>query len=148
MDASGKNMHDSRVKTSQKPWLSLSARIFLLRSLNWSENMSATFENYLYISGPYDDLLKITSELNFVKKFGAEYDWEHDGVSATIHFQSEDGLPFEDIDPAMAKYPSLKLTWRYTHELLEAGLFIYENGKNTKQSIYNWDTGEVINETF
>jgi len=110
--------------------------------------MGATFQNYIYISGPHDDLLKITSELNFVKKFGAEYEWEHDGASATIHFQSEDGLPFEDIDPAIAKYPSLKLTWRYTQELIEAGFFIYENGKNTKQSIYNWDTGEVINETF
>jgi len=110
--------------------------------------MSETFQNYIVIKGDHDDLLKITSELNFVEKFGAEYDWEHDGASATIHFQSEDGLPFEDIDPAIAKYPSLKLTWRYTQELIEAGFFIYENGKNTKQSIYNWDTGEVINETF
>jgi len=105
--------------------------------------MSATFQNYIYISGPHDDLLKITSELNFVKKFGAEYDWEHDGVSATIHFESEDGLPFEDIDPAIAKYPSLKLTWRYTQELLEAGLFIYEKGIMVKNSTFNWDTGEV-----
>ena len=110
--------------------------------------MGATFQNYIYITGPHDDLLKITSELNFAKNFDAEYDWEHDGVSATIHFQSEDGLPFEDIGPAIAKYPSLKLTWRYTQELIEAGLFIYENGKQVKQSIFNWDTGEAINETF
>jgi len=50
---------------------------------------------------------------------------------------------FEDIDPAIAKYPSLRLTWRYTQELIEAGLFIYEKGIMVKNSAYNWDTGEV-----
>jgi len=68
MTTSGKNTLDLRAKTWQKLFLSLSARIFLLRSLNLSKNMGATFQNYIYISGPHDDLLKIISELNFVKK--------------------------------------------------------------------------------
>lgn len=105
--------------------------------------MSETFQNYIVIKGDHDDLLKITSELNFVKKYGAEYDWEHDGVSATIHFQSENCLAFDDIDPVIAKYPSLQLIWKYTQELMYTGFFIYENGVMVKNSTYNWDTGEV-----
>lgn len=96
--------------------------------------MSDTFSNHFYIEGPYEDLLKVTKDLDFTDG------WEIEGGSAVLHF---DGYycPLDELEKASAEYPSLKITFRFTQELLIAGLLIYEDGKIKLQSYYNWDTG-------
>ena len=102
--------------------------------------MSDTFSNHFYIEGPYEDLLNVTKDLDFTDG-SIDYDgWEIEGGSAVLHF---DGYycPLDELEKASAKYPSLKITFRFTQELLIAGLLIYEDGKIKLQSYYNWGTG-------
>jgi len=105
--------------------------------------MSDTFNNYVCVTGPHDDLLKITKELNYAEKYHAEYDWEHDGASATIHFVSECDMPIQMTEAIVAKYPSVNILWRYTQELLYAGTMKYENGRLKTMIIFDWITGHT-----
>ena len=104
--------------------------------------MSDTFSNHFYIEGPYDDLLNVTKDLDFTNG-SIDYDgWEIEGGSAVLHF---DGCycPFDEVEKASIKYPSLKIIFRFVHELITVGLIVYENGRAKLNSSYNWDTGEA-----
>lgn len=103
--------------------------------------MSDKYSNHFYIEGPDDDLVNVTKDLDFAEG-SINYDgWEIEGGSAVLHF---DGYfcPFDEVKNASAKYPSLKIIFRFTHELLTAGLYIYDGGKIKLRSYYDWDTGE------
>lgn len=103
--------------------------------------MSDNYSVHLYIEGPYDDLVSVTSELNF-SEFAYTYsEWEIDGWCAVLHFESF-YVPREQVYQASIKYPSLKIIFRHTHELISVGLDIYNNGAHILSSQYDWSSGE------
>jgi hypothetical protein len=103
--------------------------------------MSDKFFNHLYIEGPYDDLVSVTKDLDFADG-SIDYDgWEIEGGSAVLHFNGY-FCPLDEVENASIKYPSLKIIFRFSQELLSAGLYIYKDGKIKLRSHYDWDTGE------
>ena len=102
--------------------------------------MSDNYTIHLYIEGPNDDLEKVTKDLDFSKQSYDDATWEIEGGSAILQFNSY-FCPYNEVEKASVKYPSLKITFRFVHELITVGLVVYENGRTKLNSSYNWDTG-------
>lgn len=102
--------------------------------------MSDNYTIYLYIEGPNDDLEKVTKDLDFSELSYDNATWEIEGGSAILRFDSY-FCPYNEVEKASIKYPSLKITFRFVHELITVGLVVYENGRTKLNSSYNWDTG-------
>lgn len=102
--------------------------------------MSDNYTIYLYIEGPNDDLEKVTKDLDFSELSYDNATWEIEGGSAILRFDSY-FCPYNEVEKASIKYPSLKIIFRFVHELITVGLVVYENGRTKLNSSYNWDTG-------
>lgn len=103
--------------------------------------MSDEYQNHFYIEGPDDDLINVTKDLDF-SGVSTYYDgWEIEGGSAVLHFHTYYD-PHVELYNAAVKYPSLKIVFRFTYALVNAGLIIYEDGRKKLSSYYDWDTGE------
>ncbi len=105
--------------------------------------MSDTYTTHLYIEGSNEDLLNVVAELDFSKGAYNYSEWEIEGGSAVLHFESY-FTPIDEVYAASVKYPSLKIIFRYTHELISVGLNIYENGVSVLSSCYDWSSGECF----
>lgn len=104
--------------------------------------MSDNYTIHLYIEGSNDDLEKVTKDLDFSKQSYDDVAWEIEGGSAILQFSSY-FCPYDEVEKASVKYPSLKIIFRFVHELITVGLIVYENGRAKLNSSYNWDTGEA-----
>jgi hypothetical protein len=103
--------------------------------------MSNNYSIHLYIEGPDEDLQKVTKELDFSKQSYDDTQWEIEGGSAILHFNTH-FCPYDEVKNASANYPSLHIKFRFSYELITVGLMIYENGRIKLDSSYNWETGE------